>query len=183
LTRRSKPTPAGAEPELLRPDGHVPRRRHYAVDLDGVRPAHRLCARMGRITCTDGVEDGSRSARAHSPTSSFAAGRGTNLLAGQAMSRDWCGRHMVVFLPPCIDGSLGRLDGVERTGVVEELHSQGLMPVFHLPHGGRGERPGQPLPDAVAAADPLEQHLGWARLSEPAGELLAIVDKTSSGIP
>src|SRR5260370_967264 len=34
--------PAGAEPELLRADGHVPRWRDHPVDLDRVWPARRL---------------------------------------------------------------------------------------------------------------------------------------------
>ena len=34
--------PAGAEPELLRADGHVPRRRDDPVDLDRLRPLHGL---------------------------------------------------------------------------------------------------------------------------------------------
>jgi hypothetical protein len=36
------PGAGGAQPELLRPDGHVPRRRDDAVHLDRVRPAGRL---------------------------------------------------------------------------------------------------------------------------------------------
>src|SRR5215472_2364579 len=36
------PGPAGAEPELLRADGQVSRRRDHPVDLDGIWPLHRL---------------------------------------------------------------------------------------------------------------------------------------------
>src|SRR5215468_2185297 len=36
------PGPAGAEPELLRADGQVSRRREHPVDLDGIWPLQRL---------------------------------------------------------------------------------------------------------------------------------------------
>jgi hypothetical protein len=51
---------------------------------------------------------------------------------------------------------------------------QTLVPALDLADGGRRERLGQQLLDPVAAADPLEQHLGGAGLAEPAGELLAV---------
>jgi len=82
---------------------------------------------------------------------------------------------VVVLLPPRIHRGLGVFDGGERPGVVEQFQLQGLVPAFHLACGGRRVRPGEPLGDAVAAADPLEQHLGRARLAEPPGELPAVV--------
>ena len=54
----------------------------------------------------------------------------------------------------------------ERPGDVEELQLQGLVTAFHLAGGGRRVRLGEPLDDAVAAAEPLEQHLGQVGLAE-----------------
>ena len=82
---------------------------------------------------------------------------------------------VVVFLPPLIDCGLGFLDRGERPGVVEEFVLQGLMPAFDLAGGGGRVGLGEQLADAVAAADPLEQHFCRARLAESSGELLAVV--------
>jgi hypothetical protein len=59
------------------------------------------------------------------------------------------------------------LDRAERRDSVEELDLQGLMPALHLAGGSRRVGLDEQLADAVAAADPLKQHLGRACRSAP----------------
>lgn len=54
------------------------------------------------------------------------------------------------------------------------------MPALHLTGRGRRIRPGEPLDDAVTAADPPEQHLGRAGPAGPPGELPAVVRLTTA---
>jgi hypothetical protein len=85
---------------------------------------------------------------------------------------------LVIFLPPIVDRGLRFPQGGEWPGIVEELNLQGLMPPFDFAgRGGRRVGLGEQLPDAVAAADPLEQHLRRAGLAESPGELLAVVSE------
>jgi hypothetical protein len=89
----------------------------------------------------------------------------------------------VVVLSPRIDGGLGLIDRAERRVHGEQLLLQRLVQTLDLPRSRRGSGLGQPLGDAVLAADPLEQHLGRARLAETPGELLAVVRQHFSGHP
>ena len=57
--------------------------------------------------------------------------------------------------------------------MVQQLAAQGQVEPLHLPGRGRRRRLGQPMGDAVVAADLVEQHLPDAA-AEPTGELFAI---------
>jgi hypothetical protein len=81
----------------------------------------------------------------------------------------------VVVLPPGVHRGLSLSDRLERRVDVQQFVLQDLVQALDLAGGRRRAGPGQPLGDAVLAADPLEQHLGRAGLAEPPGELLAIV--------
>jgi hypothetical protein len=175
--------PACAEPELLRADGHVPRRRDHPVHLDGIGPARRFSSGRDSVGCRACSADGFQVGRC--PQLQTVAGLRSRLkLAGggghvQGLVR----AAVVVFLPPRVDCGLSFLNRGERPGVVEELVLEGLVRAFYLPRRGRRVRLGEQLPDAVAAADPLEQHLGRAGLAESAGELLAVIRQDFVGCP
>ena len=125
--------PAGAEPELLRSDGHVPRRRDHPVDLDGIRPAHRLSHDRCRSRSWHRSGDGLQvSQEPTAPARHRRWLRAGTCRPGQAMSRDWCGRRWLYSSRHCVDRGLGCLDRGERPGVVEELDLQGLVPAFDL---------------------------------------------------
>jgi hypothetical protein len=57
--------PAGAQPELLRPDRHVPRDRDDPLDLDGIRPAHGI--RRGQFRSRSWHSSGDRLEVSRSP--------------------------------------------------------------------------------------------------------------------
>src|SRR6266498_1836106 len=82
---------------------------------------------------------------------------------------------MGVVVHPRVDDLLGDLDAGQRPDRVEQLGLQRLVEPLHLPRRGRRAHRGQPLGDPVLPQDPLEQHLGRARLAEPTSELRAVV--------
>jgi hypothetical protein len=81
----------------------------------------------------------------------------------------------VVLLPPRIDSSLQCFDVLERAVDVQQFDLQRLVQPFDLSRGRQGGGLGQPLGDAVLAADPLEQDLGRAGLDEPPGKHGAVI--------
>ena len=78
---------------------------------------------------------------------------------------------------PGVDRGLGLLHGRERALGVEEVRAERAVEPLHFPVLVRGCRGGQPVGDAVAAADLVKQHFpaAGAVTAEPVGELLAIV--------
>jgi hypothetical protein len=78
----------------------------------------------------------------------------------------------VVLDHPAIHRGLRGFHGVEWPGGLEELGPEGAVEPFHLAVLVRRFRFGEPMGDAVVAADLVEQHL--ALLAEPVGELLAV---------
>src|SRR5262249_15976355 len=82
----------------------------------------------------------------------------------------------VVLLDPGIDRGLRLRHGSERAGQVEEVRAEGAVEAFYLPVLVRCGRGGQPVGDAVVAADLVEQHLAVAGavLAETISELLAV---------
>ena len=115
---------------------------------------------------------GGRARQPQRQQSRSASGPAVNRSAGQAMSRPdaagWCctrpPRHPTRPAPRPGPRTGPRRRAAPGAGSVEPLD---------LPRRGRRTRLGQPVGDAVVAADPVEQHL--TALAEPGGELLAIV--------
>ena len=170
------PGAGGAQPELLRPDGHVARRRDDAVHLDRVRPAGRL--RGGSRALGGGGRAGQGfqvRGRPQAQPIIRLCWSGAEPGGGSGHVQRLVRPVMVVFAAPGIHCGLGRLDRGERPGVIQEVGLQGLVPALDLAGGGRRVRPGQQLLDPVLAADPLEQHLRGPGLAEPAGEHLAVI--------
>ena len=99
---------------------------------------------------------------------------GANRAAGNAMASDWWGRSALYSVRHVSTRGLGVLDALEGLVLVQQLQLQGLVQALDLARGRGRAGPGQPLGDAVLAADPLEQHLGRAGLAEPAGEHHAV---------
>jgi hypothetical protein len=62
---------------------------------------------------------------------------------------------------------------VLRLRLIQEVRPQGAVESFHLAVLVRGERVGQPMLDAVLAADPVEHHL--PALPEAISELFPVV--------
>jgi hypothetical protein len=77
---------------------------------------------------------------------------------------------------PGVDRGLGLLHGRERARDVEEVRAERAVEPLHFPVLVRGCRGGQPVGDAVAAADLVKQHfpVAGAMPAEPVRELLAI---------
>jgi hypothetical protein len=83
----------------------------------------------------------------------------------------------VVAGHPRVHRGLGRLHGLEQLGVVEEVGPQRPVQPLNLAVLVRRRRLGEPVRDAVLAADLVEQHLTPRRPVpvEPIGELLAVI--------
>jgi hypothetical protein len=116
----------------------------------------------------------------HRPIRSrWLAGTGSNLSAGVTgsfSSSAWCGRGVVVVRNPQIDCRLRLGHGREWAGDIEEIGTERAVEPLHLPVLIRGGRGGQPVGDAVLAADLVEQHLAVALAvpAEPISELLPV---------
>jgi hypothetical protein len=85
----------------------------------------------------------------------------------------------VVVGNPGVQQLLGLGQGVEAAAG-EQLGSQGLVEAFDLAGGGRAADAGEPVGDALFAADGVEQDLGWVG-AEAAGEDLAVVGEDFLG--
>src|SRR6266498_209185 len=137
-------------------------------------PAGRVATRPARVPTAallDGAAAPSSSAGTHRPSSAW-SGSGSGLRWNR--SAGVC-PSMVVVVHPRVDDLLGDLDAGQRPDRVEQFLLQRLVEPLHLPRRGRRAHRGQPLGDPVLPQDPLEQHLGRARLAEPTSELLAVV--------
>ena len=87
----------------------------------------------------------------------------------------------VVLTDPPIHCGLRGSQIRERHLVVEQLAAQRAVEPLDLAGGSRMPGPGQPVDDAVVAADPVEQHL--PALPETISKLLAIVGEHFAGTP
>jgi len=86
----------------------------------------------------------------------------------------------VVFADPGIQRCLGRFQRGEDAAVEPLTAQRQVEPLDLAGRGGRG-RGGEPVGDAVLAADLVEQHL--PALAEPIGELLTVVGQDLLGHP
>jgi hypothetical protein len=81
----------------------------------------------------------------------------------------------VVFGGPRIDRGLRGGQVCKRDRVIEQLAAQRAVEPLDLPGGGRRAGLGQPVGDAVVAADPVKQHL--PALAETISKLLAVISE------
>jgi hypothetical protein len=80
------------------------------------------------------------------------------------------GAVVVVVVNPGIQDLLGVVEGVEPAAG-QQLGSEGLVEPFDLAGGGRAADPGEPVGDALFAADAVEQDLGRVGSSRPVNTL------------
>jgi hypothetical protein len=82
---------------------------------------------------------------------------------------------------------MGRVSAVRQQTLegsvrIEQFELDALVPPFDFAGGGGRSGFSQSLGDAVVLADPLEEHLGWARSPEATGELFAVVAEHFLGL-
>jgi hypothetical protein len=98
------------------------------------------------------------------------AASGWKRLAGTTMAMAWWGGGGC-RRPPRLQDLLGVVERVEAAA--GQLGWQGLVEPFDLAGGGGGTDPGEPVGDAVLAADAVEQDLGRVGAEAP-GEDVAV---------
>ena len=141
------PGPGGPEPELPPGDPHVPRRRHYPVELHRAalpaawswRWALRCCRLWWAISAADRGERRRQPQLDQVPLGRRdwrePVGRSHRCAAVQGLVRT----VGVVFGHPRIQRGLGRLDRGKRLVAVQQLAAQRLVEPLDLPRrGGRG---------------------------------------------